>query len=250
MRLVHAMDTMNALFDLFSVPKASGALPLTETGEKAGGKGSGKAAGKMPGKSVSKRNLAADADGAMPSAVIADQAGGASGAGEAIVGTPGLAAQGVLSIFEEEYRLLRPRAPMPPFKIRFRRFVSLNTTIRLREGELHVSLSDLLEGAPSTVLHAIAHILIAKIYKKPIEAKHNHRYKRFQYSEVVARQTEQIRHARGAKRFSGPEGRYYHLEEVFRRVERTILPWAVGAAAINLERAPCQAAAGALRRCA
>ena len=121
----------------------------------------------------------------------------------------------VLTIFEQEYRELRPRAPMPAFRIRFRRFVSLNTTIRLREGQLHVSLSDLLEGAPESVLRAIAHILIAKIYKKPISAAHNHRYKRFQYSEAVARQTEQIRHARGAKRFSGPEGRYYNLEEVF-----------------------------------
>jgi hypothetical protein len=128
---------------------------------------------------------------------------------------PGKVAADVVSIFELEYRALRPRAPMPAFQIRFKRFVSLNTTIRLREGALHVSLSDLLEGAPETVIHAIAHILIAKIYKKPIEAKHNHRYKRFQYSEVVARQTEQIRHARGAKRVTGPEGRYYNLEEVF-----------------------------------
>ena len=127
----------------------------------------------------------------------------------------GVAPIHIIAIFEEEYRLLRPRAPMPPFQVRFRRFVSLNTTIRLRDGELRVSLSDLLEGAPDSVLHAIAHILVAKIYKKPISAAHNHRYKRFQYSEAVARQTEQIRGSRGAKRFSGPEGRYYNLEEVF-----------------------------------
>lgn len=126
-----------------------------------------------------------------------------------------LVAEDVVQIFEQEYRALRPRAPMPAFRIRFRRFVSLNTTIRLRDGELHVSLSDLLEGAPVSVLHAIAHILIAKIYKKPIDRAHNHRYKRFQYSEAVARQTEQIRHTRGAKRYSGPEGRYYNLDEVF-----------------------------------
>ena len=50
-------------------------------------------------------------------------------------------------VFQEEYRALRPRAPMPPMTVRFRRFTSLNTTIRLREGNIHVSLSDLLEGA-------------------------------------------------------------------------------------------------------
>jgi hypothetical protein len=118
-------------------------------------------------------------------------------------------------IFEEEYRALRPRAPMPPISVRFRRFTSLNTTIRLREGQIHVSLSDLLEGAPEPVLHAIAHILIAKLYKKPIDATQNLRYKRFASSAAVTRQTELIRGARGAKRFTGPEGRFYHLEEVF-----------------------------------
>jgi len=30
-----------------------------------------------------------------------------------------------------------------------------------------VSLSDLLEGAPESVIRAIAHILLAKLYKKP-----------------------------------------------------------------------------------
>ena len=104
---------------------------------------------------------------------------------------------------------------MPPITIRFRRFTSLNTTIRLREGNIHVSLSDLLEGAPESVLHAIAHILLAKLYKKPIDPVHNVRYKRFASSTAVTRQTELIRHARGTKRFSGPEGRFFHLEEVF-----------------------------------
>ena len=104
---------------------------------------------------------------------------------------------------------------MPPIAVRFRRFTSLNTTIRLREGTLHVCLSDLLESAPSDVHTAIAHILIAKLYKKPVDATHNLRYKRFASSAAVTRQTELIRYARGTKRISGPEGRFFHLEEVF-----------------------------------
>jgi hypothetical protein len=118
-------------------------------------------------------------------------------------------------IFLEEYRALRPRAPIPPIAIRFRRFTSLNTTIRLREGRILVSLSDLLEGAPESAVRAIAHILLAKLYKRPIDASQNLRYKRFASSAAVTRQTELIRHTRGSKRFTGPEGRYYHLEEVF-----------------------------------
>jgi hypothetical protein len=121
----------------------------------------------------------------------------------------------IISIFEEEYRALRPRAPMPPFTVRFRRFTSLNTTIRLREGKISASLSDLLEGAPEAVLRAIAHILLAKLYKKPINAAQNLRYKRFASSAAVTRQTELIRHTRGSKRYFGPEGHFYNLEEIF-----------------------------------
>jgi hypothetical protein len=126
-----------------------------------------------------------------------------------------LVAVDFVPIFQQEYRALRPRAPMPPFVIRFRRFTSLNTTIRLREGRILVSLSDLLEGAPDAVVQAIAHILLAKLYKKPVDAGQNLRFKRFASSAAVARQTELIRHARGSKRYFGPEGRYYNLEEVF-----------------------------------
>ncbi len=104
---------------------------------------------------------------------------------------------------------------MPPIAVRFRRFTSLNTTIRLRQGKILVSLSDLLEGAPESALHAVAHILLAKLYKKPIEAAHSLRYKRFASSAAVTRQIDLIRTTRGNKRYFGPEGRYYHLEEVF-----------------------------------
>ncbi|SDF13293.1 Predicted metal-dependent hydrolase [Terriglobus roseus] len=123
-------------------------------------------------------------------------------------------------IFQVAYRDLRPRAPMPPFEIKFRRFVSLNTTIRLREGRLHVSLSDLLEGAPPSVLQAIAHILLAKLYRKPIEAFHNDRYRRYTQSEAVSRQAEQARQTRGRKQIHTHVGHYYDLEEVFETVNR------------------------------
>jgi predicted metal-dependent hydrolase len=104
---------------------------------------------------------------------------------------------------------------MPPFAVRFRRFTSLNTRIRLRDGQILVSLSDLLEGAQESVIRAIAHILLAKLYKKPIDATHNLRYKRFSSSAAVTRQTELIRGARGSKRFFGPQGHFYNLDEVF-----------------------------------
>ncbi len=109
---------------------------------------------------------------------------------------------------------------MPPFEIRYRRFVSLNTTIRLREGRLHVSLSDLLEGAPPSVLQAIAHILLAKLYRKPIEPFHADRYRRYTQSDAVSKQAEQTRQTRGRKQIHTHLGHYYDLEEVFETINR------------------------------
>lgn len=121
----------------------------------------------------------------------------------------------LVSWFQEEYRALRPRAPIPRIHVRFYRFTSLNTTIRLREGQLRVSLSDLLEGAPEPILRAIAHILLAKLYRKPIDATHATRYRRYTSSETMVRHTERIRQTRGRKRISTHEGAHYNLEEVF-----------------------------------
>jgi predicted metal-dependent hydrolase len=118
-------------------------------------------------------------------------------------------------IFEEEYRALRPRAPIPPVDVRFRRFTSLNTTIRLREGRIKVHLSDILEGAPESVLRAISHILLAKLYRKPIDASHDNRYRRFATSEAVVRQSERVRQTRGRKRISTAQGQHYNLDEIF-----------------------------------
>ena len=123
-------------------------------------------------------------------------------------------------MFAEEYRALRPRAPIPPIEVRFYRFTSLNTTIRLREGQIRVSLSDLLEGAPEPVLQAIAHILLAKLYRKPIDAVQARRYRRFTSSEAVVRQSERIRQTRGRKRIGSAQGEHYDLDEVFETLNR------------------------------
>ncbi len=109
---------------------------------------------------------------------------------------------------------------MPPFDIRFRKFVSLNTTIRLRDGKLLVRLSDLLEAAPVSVLEAIANILIAKLYRKPVAASHADRYRRYTSSEAVSRQAEHTRQTRGRKQIHTAAGRYYDLDEVFEAVNR------------------------------
>ena len=122
---------------------------------------------------------------------------------------------GLLGIFQETYRELRPRAPMPEFAIEFFAFANVNNTIRLRQGKLLVRLSDLLEGAPETVLRAIAHILLAKMYRKPIERAYATRYRKYISSHEITSKAHLVRQMRGRKRIESPRGRTYDLDRIF-----------------------------------
>jgi len=123
--------------------------------------------------------------------------------------------QKLKEIFFSAYRELRPRAPMPEFHLQFFPFSNINNTIRLREGKILVRLSDLLEGAPADVLHAIAHILLAKLYRKEIETRHATRYRRYLGRQDVSRKAHLLRQERGRKVLLSAEGRHYNLETIF-----------------------------------
>jgi hypothetical protein len=80
---------------------------------------------------------------------------------------------------------------------------------------MKVRLSDLLESAPEPVLKAIVHILLAKIYRKPIDARHTSRYRRYVASREMMEKAQQVRQIRGRKRLESAQGVHYDLDEVF-----------------------------------
>jgi predicted metal-dependent hydrolase len=123
--------------------------------------------------------------------------------------------EGLLEIFQDIYRELRPASSIPELKIEFFAFANVNNTIRLREGRLLVRLSDLLEGAPDTVLRAIAHILLAKMYRHTIDRGHAARYRRYVASHDIVRKTHLVRQMRGRKRLRSARGHFYDLDAIF-----------------------------------
>ena len=122
---------------------------------------------------------------------------------------------GLLPLFQETYRELRPRAPLPEISVEFFAFANVNNTIRLRDGRLLVRLSDLLEGAPESILRSIAHILLAKMYRRPIERAYATRYRRYISSHEISNKAHLVRQMRGRKRIESPRGRTCDLEKIF-----------------------------------
>lgn len=109
---------------------------------------------------------------------------------------------------------------MPEFRVEFYAFVNVNSTIRLRDGVVHVRISDLLQGAPESVIEAIAHILLAKIYRKPIATLHAVRYRRYVSSRDITAKAHLVRQVRGRKRIESARGQTYDLDEVFEALNR------------------------------
>ena len=123
--------------------------------------------------------------------------------------------QSETEIFQQVFHALRPRTPAPAFEVKFRPYADVNNVIRVRDGRLVVGLSDLLEGAPPSVLEAIAFILIAKLYRKPIPKRYQLRYRQFLNRRVIRDKVHAIRRVRGRKWIGEPAGNHFHLEEIF-----------------------------------
>jgi hypothetical protein len=122
---------------------------------------------------------------------------------------------GIFTIFQESFRELLPAVVPPPMSVRFFPFANVNNTIRLRDGKLLVRLSDLLEGAPELVLRAIAHILIAKMYRKAIHPAQAARYRKYILSSAIRRKAHLVRQLRGRKRLFTAQGSFYDLDAIF-----------------------------------
>src|ERR1039457_3611076 len=121
-------------------------------------------------------------------------------------------------IYARVFRELKPRTPLPDLRVEFRRFANADSFIRLEEGRLEVRISDLLAGSPAPVLEALAHILLGKLYRKPIARMYAHRYRLYLNRRDVRRQAHLVKQIRGRKFISGPKGEHFDLEEIFERI--------------------------------
>jgi hypothetical protein len=121
-------------------------------------------------------------------------------------------------IYARVFHELKPRTAIPAITVEFCRFANADSSIRLAEGCLEIRMSDLLAGAPAPVMEALAHILLGKLYRKPIARIHSHRYRLYLNRRDVRRQAHLVKQIRGRKFISGPQGQHFDLESIFERL--------------------------------
>jgi hypothetical protein len=120
-----------------------------------------------------------------------------------------------VEIFAHVFREMRPRTPLPDIRVEFRRYANANAQVKWESGMLLVRLADTLEGAPPDVIQALAEILLSKLFRRPVPAASNDRYRRYLNRRDVRRSLDLIRQIRGRKQVEHPQGLHYDLQQMF-----------------------------------
>jgi hypothetical protein len=141
-------------------------------------------------------------------------------------------------IYARVFRQMRPRTPIPLIKVKFRRYANASARIKLDQGVLQVLIADTLAGAPDGVMEALAEILLSKLFRRPVPAHCNERYRRYLNRRDVRRNLDLVRQIRGRKQVEDAQGTCYDLDQLFEELNfryfnglmaRPILGWSPNA---------------------
>ncbi|HEV2234867.1 MAG TPA: SprT-like domain-containing protein [Terriglobia bacterium] len=117
--------------------------------------------------------------------------------------------------FTRAFRRLGLRRAIPDFKVEFRSFAGLRSTIRLRENQAQVRVSDVLADAPPLVHEALAEILLGQLFRRRPSREARECYLAHVFKPAVRLRIDEARRQRGKKHLLPPRGRHFDLEEIF-----------------------------------
>jgi hypothetical protein len=123
-------------------------------------------------------------------------------------------------IFTRVFVELKPRTRVPAVRLTFCKFANANSSVRWDETGLEFRITDVLEGAPSSILESLAHILMSKLLRRPSPRTHSECYRRYLNRKEMRRSLQLVKQTRGRKFLSGPQGQAYHLQEMFEELNR------------------------------
>ena len=105
--------------------------------------------------------------------------------------------------------------PPPAFRVEFYPYASLTLTIRRRDEQLIVRLSDLLQRAPIAVLEGAAALLLAKIYRRRTPRALVAPYNEYAKSHRTRQRIQNMRSGRVRRSSLNPAGRYFDMNAMF-----------------------------------
>jgi hypothetical protein len=138
--------------------------------------------------------------------------------------------------FQRVFRRMGLKRPAPEFQVEFRSFAGLRSTIRLRENQAQVRISDVLKEAPPLVLEALAEILLAQVFRRRASREARECYLAYVFKPAVRHRIDEARRERGTKRLLPPRGRCFDLHEIFTTLNQMFFRGELPAARIGWSR--------------
>lgn len=118
-------------------------------------------------------------------------------------------------IFARVYWEVSRGKAAPEVKCTVRPYVNTMGKIDLRGGVLDVRISELIDGADSTVKEALAWILLSKLFRREPPRHWVTHYRQYMNRREVRRTHQLVRQVRGRKYVSGAAGDCYDLDPMF-----------------------------------
>jgi hypothetical protein len=147
-------------------------------------------------------------------------------------------------IYARVFQELKPRTTLPVIRVEFRPFANADSFIRMTEEGLHVRVADVFEGAPAPVMESLAHILLGKLFQRPVARAYTHRYRLYLNRRDVRQRMHVVRQIRGRKFVSGPAGVHHHLEQIFEELNARFFNGLLGRPLLGWSRHPSRSMLG------
>lgn len=123
-------------------------------------------------------------------------------------------------VFARVFRRLYKRTPVAAFKVRYRDWAQVRSTVRKRGAGIEVEISDILRGISPMALEALAEILLSRLFARQPSREARACYLACIMSPAMRQRINEARRTRGYKRIGSSDGRRFNLREIFDRLNR------------------------------
>ena len=124
-------------------------------------------------------------------------------------------------LFQRVFTRLGCDGRPPRFRVEYYPYASLVLTIRRREEAVFVRFSDLLQHAPLAVLEGAAALLLSRVYRRKPPHVLVEPYLNYARSDRTRKRISRMRGRRVRLTSSGPQGRHFDLEKMFKELNET-----------------------------
>lgn len=140
----------------------------------------------------------------------------------------------ILEYYREAFQYYDPKRVVPAIDIRFYPYVSINHTIRIRDGNIYVRIGEICREMPLNSHKGLAYILIGKLLRKKIPAGAREVYSGYVKTTEIREKAAHNKRTKGRKVVTTSKGSVYDLDEIFGglneqyfqgQIQKPVLTW-------------------------